>query len=111
MHIQFYKTSSGREPVREALEKLPTDERKSALVRLDGIEKHGLDYSRVAFKPIGGKLWEIKYRFRNQHRILYCMQGAETMVLLHYVKKKTQKLEVSDKTIAEKRLAEVMKHE
>jgi len=36
------------------------------------------------------------------------MQGDDTMVLLHYVKKKTQKLDTKDRDVAEKRMMEVL---
>ncbi|WP_119328241.1 type II toxin-antitoxin system RelE/ParE family toxin [Cysteiniphilum halobium] len=73
--------------------------------------KYGFDFVKVQFKQIKGKLWEIKYKSKNQHRILYCMQDSNAMVLLHYVKKKTQKLENKDKDIAEKRMSEVLRNE
>lgn len=111
MKIAFYRKQNGKEPVKEDLLSLPVDERANALERLAGIQKYGLDYSRVTFKPIKGKLWEIKYKYKNQHRFLYCMRNIETMVLLHYVKKKTQKLEKRDCDIAEKRMMEVINND
>ncbi|WP_440681995.1 type II toxin-antitoxin system RelE/ParE family toxin [Cysteiniphilum halobium] len=112
MNIYFYKTSNGREPVKEDINKLPRDEKLAAYARLADIEKYGFDFVKVQFKQIKGKLWEIKYKFKNQHRILYCcMQDSNAMVLLHYVKKKTQKLENKDKDIAEKRMSEVLRNE
>ena len=111
MDIVFYKKTNGREPVKDDLLKLPLNERVNAFERLDGIQKYGFNYSRVTFKQIKGKLWEIKYKFSNQHRILYCMREAKTMVLLHYVKKKTQKLDPKDRETAEKRMLEVLKNE
>jgi phage-related protein len=38
-------------------------------------------------------------------------RNSETMILLHYVKKKTQKLEKQDREIAEKRMMEVIKND
>ena len=111
MKVVFYRKQNGKEPVKQDLLSLPVDERASAFERLSSIQKYGLDYSRVTFKPIKGKLWEIKYKYKNQHRILYCMRNAETMVLLHYVKKKTQKLEKQDREIAEKRMMEVIRND
>lgn len=111
MKIYFYKSDNGREPVKEALNKLPLIERANAYEKLEGVELYGFNFSRVVFKQIKGKLWEIKYKFKNQHRILYCLKEAEIMVLLHYVKKKTQKLEINDREIAEQRMMEVFKNE
>tara|TARA_B110000879_G_scaffold177242_2_gene231659 strand:- start:988 stop:1326 length:339 start_codon:yes stop_codon:yes gene_type:complete len=111
LKIVFYKKSNNREPVKEDLSKLPVDERAKAYERLSSIQKYGFECSRVTFKPIQGKLWEIKYKFKNQHRILYCMQDNKTMVLLHYVKKKTQKLDTQEKDTAEKRMMEVLQND
>ena len=111
MKVAFYKKQSGKEPVKDELLNLPADERASAFERLSGVQQYGFDYARVTFKPIKGKLWEIKYKYKNQHRFLYCMRNADIMVLLHYVKKKTQKLEKQDKELAEKRMMEVLNND
>ncbi len=95
-------------PVKESINALPVAEQADILARLKGIEEYGFNYSRVQFKQVKGKLWEIKYKFKNQHRILYCMQSSELMILLHYVKKKTQKLETNDREISEKRMMEAL---
>lgn len=106
--VVFYRKQSGREPAKDAVLNLPADEKANALERLSGIQQHGFDFTRVEFKPVKGKLWEIKYRYKNQHRFLYCIHNVDTLVILHYVKKKTQKLEQKDKDIAEKRMMEVL---
>ncbi len=111
MKVVFYRKQNGKEPVKDELLNLPIDERANAFERLSSVQKYGFDYSRVTFKPIKGKLWEIKYKYKNQHRILYFMRNSETMILLHYVKKKTQKLEKQDREIAEKRMMEVIKND
>ncbi len=108
MELKYYSKNSGKMPVKDEIDNLPDDEKADMLVRLEGISKYGFDYSRVQFKQIKGKLWEIKYKYRNQHRVLYCMKNVELMVLLHYVKKKTQKLEVKERDIGEKRMMEVL---
>lgn len=111
MKIVFYRNQNGKEPVKQDLLNLPIEERANAFERLSSIQKYGLDYTRVTFKPIKGKLWEIKYKYKNQHRILYCVRNPETMVLLHYIKKKTQKLAKQDREIAEKRMMEVIRND
>lgn len=108
MDIKYYAKINGKMPVKDAIDALNIDEQADILARLKGIEHHGFNYSRVQFKQIKGKLWEIKYKYRNQHRVLYCMQSSKLMVLLHYVKKKTQKLEKKDRSISEKRMMEVL---
>jgi|TARA_R110002167_G_scaffold184717_1_gene385178 phage-related protein len=108
MELKYYAKNSGRMPVKDSINDLPLDEKADILARLDGVSRYGFDYSRIQFKQIKGKLWEIKYKYRNQHRVLYCMKSSDLMVLLHYVKKKTQKLEVKDREIGEKRMMEVL---
>jgi phage-related protein len=111
MIVRYYKKSSGKMPVKDEINKLTTKEQADILVRLKGIQEHGFNYSRVQFKQVQGKLWEIKYKYQNQHRILYCIKEQSLMVLLHYVKKKTQKLELKDRDIGEKRMMEVLHDE
>lgn|GEM_PF-648361 len=108
MKVVFYRKQNGKEPAKDGLLDLPVDEKANAFERLAGVQKYGFDYARVIFKPIKGKLWEIKYKYKNQHRFLYCMHNSDSMVILHYVKKKTQKLEKKDKELAEKRMMEVL---
>ncbi len=110
MKVVFYRKQNGKEPVKDELLKLPSDERANAFERLSGIQHYGFDFTRVIFKPVKGKLWEIKYKYKNQHRFLYCMVNADMMVLLHYIKKKTQKLELQDRELAESRMMEVIKN-
>ena len=108
MIVRYYKKASGKMPVKDDIDKLTVKEQADILSRLKGIENHGLEYSRVQFKQVQGKLWEIKYKYQNQYRILYCLKNDDLMVLLHYVKKKTQKLEIKDRDIGEKRMMEVL---
>ncbi len=110
MKIVFYRKPNGNEPVKEELLNLPVDERANAFERLAGVQQYGFNFTRVIFKPVKGKLWEIKYKYKNQHRFLYCMVNADSMVLLHYIKKKTQKLELQDRELAESRMMEVLKN-
>lgn len=108
MKIDFYASEVGRKPVQSALESLSKRERAVISERLVGIRLHGLGYWRVGFKQVRGKLWEIKIRYRCQHRIFYVMKSTAHMILLHYINKKTQKLPSSDIALAEKRMNEVL---
>ena len=110
LKIFFYQRPNKKEPVRDEIMKLPTEERASAFERLDGIQKHGLNYTRVTFKQIKGKLWEIK-KVSAIAEVYNVQMDTNTMILLHYLKKKTQKLDPKDRSIAEKRMLEVLKNE
>ena len=52
MVIHFYETSSGRSPVEDFIASLQKPDQARFAEVIDGIERHGLDYSRVQFKPL-----------------------------------------------------------
>ncbi len=73
------------------------------------IELNGLEAARVIFKPLQGKLWEIKFTaVGGGYRILYAIVTKDSMVWLHAFKKKTQKTPPKELELALKRLKEVM---
>ena len=75
----------------------------------NGILMYGLECPRVTFKPIKGKLWEVKFKvIGGGYRVLYVILANENMVWLHVFKKKTQKTPQKDLKIAEKRMREVL---
>lgn len=109
MRVYYYKTDSGRSPVIEYIESLTEAEQARFFDVFTEIEKSGLDAARVAFKPLAGKLWEIKFSaLGGGYRILYVLMGKESMVWLHAFKKKTQKTPARHLNLALKRLKEVM---
>jgi len=81
MHVLFYKTSSGRSPVRDFIdEQLPADQVRFFDL-ITEIENHGFNASRTIFKPLEGKLWEIKFRaIGGGFRVLYAMIDKDKMV-------------------------------
>jgi phage-related protein len=71
---------------------------------------NGLSASRVIFKPLEGKLWEIKFNSPTSgYRVLYVMLEKDLMVWLHAFCKKTQKTPKQELDLARKRLKEVLK--
>ena len=62
MKIFFYETSAGNCPIKRFIDKLPEIDQARFLEVIDEIEVHGFDASRVIFKPVDGKLWEIKFK-------------------------------------------------
>ena len=70
MIVNFYETPSGRSPVEDfIISRSKADQARFAEVVV-GLEEFGLSYSRVQFKPLRGKLWEIKFRKKLKIRIL-----------------------------------------
>ena len=110
MRVFFYTTGSGRSPIREYIDALPQADQARFLEILEEVERNGLNAARVIFKPLEGKLWEIKFRSKGGgYRVLYFLLTKDAMVWLHAFKKNTQKTPSKDLDLALSRMREVMK--
>ena len=105
--VRFYRSESGKEPVREWLRGLNSEDRRAI----------GLDLMRVQFGwPIGmplvrslkDGLWEVRSSLPSQRiaRLVLCFHD-NTLVVLHGFIKKTQKTPADDLTLARRRMTEV----
>jgi len=103
LRVVFFRTSTGREPVREWLRELEKDDRKQI----------GEDIKLVQFRwPLGmptvrkidSNLWEVRSRLARGRiaRIFFTIQAGE-MALLHGFIKKSQKTPATDLKLARKR--------
>jgi phage-related protein len=106
MHtVQFYKDRKGQEPVKNFLANLTKKEKAKVLKYVALLEekkpselscdKH---YKNLSHYP---GLWEVRVDFgRNGYRIFYFYHVADTIVLLHAFKKKTDETPPEELTIA-----------
>lgn len=62
MKVSFYQKQSGKNPVVDFLNNLPSDEIARIAGCLKSIEDLGVDSPRVQFRQIKGSLWEIKIK-------------------------------------------------
>ena len=108
MQVQFFRTSSGRQPVREYLDALPAGDRGEATAIIDSIELFGFQTPRVRFRQIRGKLWEFRIEGQTSHRVFYVTITGPVMVLLHAYKKEGQKAPPDEIRTAERRMKEVL---
>ena len=109
MKVVFYEASSGRSPIEDFIRDLSKKDKARVIDVIKGLEQYGLDCPRVIFKPLRGKLWEIKFNStEGSYRIAYVIIAKDSMVWLHVFKKKTQKTQISDIELAEKRMKEVL---
>lgn len=69
MNVFYYRTSSGREPVREYVNSLPEADRVIITGDLEQIRDHGIFAAPVMTRKLLEKLWEIKTGTRHQQRI------------------------------------------
>lgn len=109
LKIEFYVTASGRSPIEDFIKSLPFGDKERFRAILEGIEKDGIHFSRAQFKPLNGKLWEVKFMAPSGgFRIVYFIRKGRTMVIVHVFRKTTQKTPRSDLKLALKRMKELM---
>lgn len=103
LSVVFFRTESGREPVRDWLKDLAKEDRKVI----------GEDIKLVQFRwPLGmplvrkieADLWEVRIRLNTGRiaRVFFTVQGSE-MALLHGIMKKSQKTPAGDLKLARSR--------
>lgn len=102
IEVYFYKSSTGKEPVREWLLGLDADDKKSIGVDIKAVE-FGFPMGLPLVKKIEGesKLWEVRSHLKSDKiaRILFTIKD-DKMILLHGFIKKSQKLSGQDKQTA-----------
>jgi len=90
----FYRTESGREPVREWLKALPyPDDRKRIGEDIKTVE-YGWPIGMPVCRALGQGLYEVRTHLTHNRiaRVLFYIDRASRTVLLHGFIKKTQKM-------------------
>lgn len=106
--LRFWRSTTGREPVREWLSELPLDDRRTI----------GRDMMKVQFgwpiglplcRALGGGLWEVRSSLpsKREARVLFGFHDGE-LIALHAFIKKTQRAQPEDLALARQRLKDVM---
>jgi len=102
--IVFYRSASGREPVREWLKKLRPADRKQL-----GEDLYTLQLGWPVGMPLARKLepqlWELRSHIPNGIVRVMFTQEKGMLILLHAFIKKTQKLPSGELAVAKGRLA------
>jgi phage-related protein len=101
---RFYRSESGREPVREWLKSLDLADRKAIGEDIKDVE-FSWPIGMPLVRPLGDALWEVRCGLPHGRiaRVLFCVAG-EQMVLLHGFIKKTQKTPKQDMDLARQRM-------
>ena len=102
LHVVFFKTDTGNEPVREWLKDLPKEDCK-----VIGADILTVQYAWPVGKPLvdnlGDGIWEVRSRLNNRiARTLFVMVDQE-IVLLHGFIKKQQKAPQDELDLAKTR--------
>ena len=103
MPASFYRSDSGREPVREWLKGLEPEDRKAIGEDIKDVE-FAWPIGMPLVRSLGRELWEVRSSLPRGRiaRILFCVDQGR-MVLLHGFIKKSQKTSPHDIDLALKR--------
>lgn len=106
--VVFYRTISGKMPVRDWLRTLTAEDRKVLgldLFRVQQLWPIGMPLCR----SLGGGIWEVRSGLPGNRiaRLLFCILGSEIYVLHGFIKK-TQKTPASELVFARKRMKELV---
>ena len=105
MNIYSYKTSGGKDLIKDYIDRLPKAEKIDGLSVLYTLEEKGIDELEFSFWQ--GKIYEIK--FFKHNRIYYVIVDGNDIYLLHACRKQKNKTETTDKNIVIKRAKELGK--
>ena len=106
LEVVFYRTTSGREPVREWLQSLPREDRRRIGIDLKTVQ-FGWPLGMPLVRKLESGIWEVRSSLdRRIARVLFTTVG-ETMILLHGFIKKSQRTPVGDIELARSRKAEL----
>lgn len=105
--LRFWRSATGREPVRQWLNELPREDQRSI----------GRDIAKVQFgwpvglplcRPLSGGLWEVRGSLpsKREARVLFGFHGG-MLIALHAFIKKTRKTALEELALARQRLKEV----
>jgi phage-related protein len=105
--LAFWRSATGREPVREWLKQLSGEDKRTI----------GRDMAKVQFgwpvglplcRPLSGGLWEVRSSLatRREARVLFGFHEG-MLIALHAIIKKTRKTPAEDLALARQRLKEL----
>jgi len=104
-HVIFYMDRNGNEPVKDFIIKQSYEARAEILHVLDLLYKFDLLLGKPYIEKVEGKVWALRIKHSSDYyRILYFASSGQTFVLLHGVKKKTDKLLSNDIKLAIERM-------
>jgi phage-related protein len=106
LKVVFYKSSNGKEPVRDWLKELSLQDKKIIGEDIKTVQ-FGWPLGMPLIRKLEPDLWEVRSNISNGiARVIFTVQ-AEHMVLLQGFVKKSTKTPVDDLLLARKRLAQV----
>lgn len=106
LRVVFYKTETGKEPVRDWLKSLPREDRKTIGEDIKTVQ-FGWPLGMPLVRKLERDVWEVRSRLHNRiARTLFTVENG-IMVLLHGFIKKSQKTPKSDLMLAKRRITKL----
>lgn len=109
--VYYFTTASGRNPVKEFIDRYDHRTRAKLLAVIEYLEHYGFHLETKYLHRMRGTktLWELRIAYAgNQYRIFLAKIGDKEIALLHAIVKKTQKVPRKEIDVAEKRFLEMM---
>lgn len=103
LSVAFFRTETGREPVREWLKTLPREDRRNIGQDIKAVQ-FGWPLGMPLVRKLDKDLWEIRSRLPERIARVIFTTGERRMVLLHGFIKKSQKTPKEDLELAKNRL-------
>jgi phage-related protein len=106
LRVVFYRSASGREPVREWLRRLDRESRRVIGEDIKTVQL-GWPSGMPLVRWVGAGLWEVRSHLRSrQARLIFTAEGG-LMILLHGFIKKTRKAPRGELNVARRRARRV----
>jgi len=107
--VWFYQTVRGESPIEDFLAELPAKAQAKCVAYMEQLEEHGLALPRSFIAKVRGNIWELRPEWAGtEYRFFYVAMVARRFVVLHAIKKKSQKVKSKDIELAEARYGEVI---
>lgn len=105
--IETYKTRSGQEVVQDFIFKMQPSTQGKLTRLLDILERFGPELTMPHTRPMGGGLYELRVRGKQEVRVFYIFTKGSTIYLLHAFQKKSQATPKKELELARQRQAEI----
>lgn len=106
LRVVFYRTASGREPVRDWLRGLDRESRRVIGHDIKTVQ-YGWPIGMPLVRNLGDGLWEVRSRLRDGIARVIFFAEQDVMALVHAFVKKSQKTPKEDLALARRRAAEL----
>ena len=106
LHVIFYRSTSGREPVREWLRDMDSESKGIIGTDLRTVQ-FGWPVQMPLVRSLGDGLWEVRSSIRTGIARIIFLVGDDTLVPLHGFIKKSRKTPRKDLELAKKRATDL----